>query len=61
VGREINAAAFAERIRQMDPELAVVELVSAMPKQGLCRPSDLGPLSASSPASSLRCRYRFTE
>ena len=35
VGKRIDAATLAERVRQMAPDLAVIELVAAMPGQGV--------------------------
>jgi crossover junction endodeoxyribonuclease RuvC len=34
-GGEIDAATFAQRIRQMAPTMAIIEQVNAMPKQGV--------------------------
>jgi len=35
IGKEINASALAQLISQYQPDLAVVELVHSMPKQGV--------------------------
>jgi hypothetical protein len=35
VAREVDTATLAQRIGQMAPDLAIVELVNAMPKQGV--------------------------
>jgi hypothetical protein len=35
VGKEIDAATFSARVRQMAPQLAIIERVASMPKQGV--------------------------
>lgn len=42
VGKEINASALAEIIKTHSPELAVVEIVHSMPKQGVSSSFNFG-------------------